>query len=131
MYIEDLPPNCPFSDAKEDEKTLFRIFVESEDSENNFKSYVSLHPDRTEFKINCKAHGISLFESKEIAISYIKRNPKLGEYIAELEINKECGKLMLTNTKNGHYTLWLYKTFDITKLNCKIERIQQDAAITR
>ncbi len=88
MYKESLPINCPLSGAIEDERLLFRIFADENVIENNFKSYVSLHPERDHYKANCKAHGISLFDTKEVAISYIKRNPSLGNCIAEIEVTR-------------------------------------------
>lgn len=123
-YKETLPENCPFADAKEDQRILFRIFSEESPSGNNFMCYVSINPGRTDLVTNCKAYGLSFFDSREVAIDYIKRNPSLGRFVAAVEVKPEHGRLMLTNKRNGHYTLWLYKSFDPSKLNCKIELIQ-------
>lgn len=127
-YKEALPLNCPFAEAKESERVLYRIFSDKSATQNNFRSYISIYHERKDLKDNCKAYGLSFFDSKGVAIEYIKRNPSLGSFVAEVEVKPEHGKLMLTNKKNGHYTLWLYESFDPANLICKIEPIRQDVA---
>lgn len=124
MYKETLAQNCPFNDAKEDNKLLYRIFQFNDTNGNNFTCFAKLFPNRRDLQNNCKAFGISLFQKKETAIEYAKRNTKLGNFIASIQVRSNSGKLFLTNIETGHYTLWLYRTFN------PVEAIQEIEAIT-
>lgn len=126
MYKETLPKGCPAVKAAEDEKTLYRICAHKDNVLDNYLPYTSLYPHIEDYKNKCRAYSISLFDKKETAISYSKRNPKLGGHVAEISVNRTHGRLLLTNESTGHYSLWLYKTFDCATLGCKIETIHAD-----
>ena len=120
MYKENLPPYCPLARASEDEMVLYRLFLSERNHQENYIPYFVNHP---KYINHCKAYGISLFDSKEVAIEYALRNPDLGRYVAQVSIKRKHGKIVLTNKKTGHYTLWLYSSFDLQTLDCKIETI--------
>ncbi len=126
MYKEILPEGCPSVKAIEDEKILYRICVHETNVGENYHPYTKLYPHEEKYKAMCDAYSISLFDKKETATLYAKRNARLGTHIAEIAVKRTHGKLRLTNKKTGHYSLWLYETFNHESIDCQIEAIHAD-----
>ncbi|MEO8149055.1 MAG: hypothetical protein ABI723_15525 [Bacteroidia bacterium] len=116
MFQSNLPLNCPPTDAHEDEKWLYRILKSTSVCEEEFENYVTIYSHKVEYKKMCGAYAISLYELKEKAIENAKKNPVIGTYITKILIKPQYGKLHCGNTKTGHYNLWLYTTFDASKV---------------
>lgn len=116
MYKENLPENCPPIEADGQEIFLYRAFAGDSLVDTEFIPYVYINDN---FKETCRAYGLSFFLERD---KLLKRMRKLIEsgiynYIAKILIKPEFGKLLLTGTKTGHYTLWLYDTFDISLIS--------------
>jgi|ERR1035437_1747025 hypothetical protein len=120
MFTSELPNNCPPKEAFSSEKVLFRIFIDGEISEKEFIPYVVLYPDNKRYKKLCIAYSLSFYNdfnnAKNAYNDALKRNKKLGKFIAKLKINKKLGKFF---TKDGkHYSFWIYNYRSISEIEC-------------
>jgi hypothetical protein len=122
MYREILPSNCPHKLAQEEERYLYRIFKKNLNHQSEFEPYVKIFPEVEKYKTQCGAYALSFFEDREVALNYLRKG--LGSHLAKVLVKKEHGKLHLTNRKTGHYNLWIYHSFDCSKLQVEIELIE-------
>jgi hypothetical protein len=121
MYRESLPNNCPHVSAQEDEKYLYRIFKNNINHDSEFQCYALLFPEIEKYQTMCAAYAISFFGDRESALKKMKERPELGTHLAQVLVKKEHGKLHCTSKKTGHYNLWVYKSFDCSRLEVQIE----------
>ena len=115
MWKEKLPNNCPPESAKELEIEVFRILLEEESTENDFVTYSNLYPENIRYKLLCKAHAISFYDSVKNAEKAWKeaseRGKNLGNYIGKYSISIQNGR-NLYSSETGHYSTWFYNTWD-------------------
>jgi hypothetical protein len=125
MFRETLPTNktCPPLTAVEKEIVLYRIFQHDVISEDEFRPYTKLYPDNLQYKKSCVAHAISLYKTHEQALAKYKeilaeKNKKMGNFIAELLIKPEHGKIDITE-KTGHCNMWIYSATELLQIETK------------
>lgn len=108
---------CPPKHAAEQERVLYRILRGDSLTDDDLQSYAEKEPDR--YSKQCNAHGISLYEKYEDAVAAYeaakRRNKLLGTHLGKLHVKTDHGQLA---EQNGHYTLWLYKQVDSSKIPC-------------
>lgn len=120
MWKENLPNNCPPSSAKESAMEVFRILKEVTATEEDFKPYARLYADNPRYKTLCKAYAVSFYDSLQNAkIAWkeaLDRGNNIGSYIGQFSLLETDG----TNEfkpKTGHYSTWLYSTWDFQNFN--------------
>lgn len=119
MFKTELPHNCPPRDVSERGISLFRLVIPSNNAES-FKNHVELFPDRNDLKNHCKANGLSFFDNIEALLPLLEKDINYDKKIARVTITEDLGKVSNTPTKSGHYTLWLYKSADIEKIEMEL-----------
>ncbi|MGN6647361.1 MAG: hypothetical protein ACTHJT_12620 [Cytophaga sp.] len=125
MFRETLPTNktCPPLTAIEKDIILFRIFQENVISEDEFRPHTKLYPNNPQYKKQCVAHAVSLYKTYDQALAKYKemlteKNKKMGNFIAELVIKKQHGKIDITE-KTGHCNLWIYSEAELLKIETR------------
>lgn len=84
MYKESLPSKCPPADASEQEIILFRALSNADaNDEINYIPYSQKYASNEKYKNDCRAHGLSFFDSKEKTIEKTIK----GIYAQTLEEN--------------------------------------------
>ncbi len=116
--------DCPPTEAVEMEKIAYRIFKGEELKDDEFIPHVKLFPDNLRYKTKCDAHAISFFDTadkaREVYKEGLARNKNLGNFIAEVVIKQQSGKVLYT-ISSGHLSLWMYanwnpEMFEMTEL---------------
>lgn len=119
MFKSILPANCPPSEVEEQEIVLYRLIVPGDPVES-FKNHVELFPERQHYNLDCKAHGISLFDNIKPIEDLLTKENNSGKVIAKVSIKKNHGVLSKKPSKKGHYTLWAYNNFDPTIISIEL-----------
>ena len=106
------PPNCPPSEASDEECVLYRFCKADTLDESDFLSYFSINPEK--YKNNINAYGLSTFKTIDACKTVLNKAPKLRnkyKYIASGMTNEYRGKILQTpsNTSPDHYTWWVYE----------------------
>lgn len=119
MYRSTLPSKCPPEKVEEQNKVLYRLFV-PDNLPESFKNHVELFPENDKYKINCDAYGISFFDNLSSIKAILQKENNIGKTIAKVEVKKEFGVLTTKGNNRGHYTLWLYKSFNPSEIKYEI-----------
>lgn len=120
MWKEILPENCPPVNAKETTIEVFRILKNSTASEDDFKPYAIMYPNNSRYKTLCKAYAISFYDSlqnAEIARNQaLNRGNNIGDYIGQFTLLATHGRNEF-KPKTGHYSTWLYASWEFQNFN--------------
>lgn len=111
MWKETLPANCPPKSAFEFTGEIYRIFNGNSLMDDEFVPYSKLS---LRYKNVCKAYAISFYNSFDNALEAyrdaLSREKKLGNYIAQIQLLNECGKVEFQEN-SGHYSVWFYQNW--------------------
>jgi hypothetical protein len=120
MYKEFLPIKCPPTAAKESNIEVFRIVKTKIPTEDDFVCYSNLYPNNLRYKSLCIAYAISFYDSfKNAKIAWeeaVERGNNIGDFIAQYALVESDGKNEY-KVKTGHYSTWLYNSWDIKNFN--------------
>lgn len=124
-YREELPCNCPPSDAQEIESVpiMYRLIEYDTPTEEDFHSHRKLNPNKP-FKNasrECAARGLSLFSDPNEARRRTKKTMK-NYRLCILRLYSGAGKILKTYGPH-HYTWWPFVDFDILSI-CEV--VQHD-----
>lgn len=111
-YPDYFPEGCPEQGSTiNDEREVYRIVKGESVSNEDFLSYKELG-----IKDDCRACGVSVYESLEKAIHYASLRPALGRMVAKGVIGKDSGEYRLTCPRSGHICWWPFR--DVERSNC-------------
>jgi len=101
------PAQCPPAEARAENKKVYRFVHNNPPSRDDFKSLYGLNPDKEWGDIFCRACGVSVWDSYEVACKK-KEKTKLfrNSQIAEGNILENSG-LILETFKKNHFTWWI------------------------
>ena len=108
-YREDLPEGCPRDTAKATQETtiFFRLVDQYPPVEGDFDSVWKLQPRRHQRLRGdeCKAKGVSVFDTPEAAQEMTTRHDDLSQKIVcEVNITPDSGPI--EEGRSNHYTWW-------------------------
>lgn len=109
-FKEHLPPNCPPSEAKDqDWGAVYRLVKHDAVSEEDFLSHAALGTVPRSAKDLCRFSSCSLFTSKDTALGKLPTMKKKFKYLASLAIPLGSGK----SKQSGHHIdMWFFKRCD-------------------
>ena len=120
MWKETLPINCPPDNAIELEIEVFRILINENPNDEDFKVYAKMYPDNPRYKDVCKAYALSFYNSlngaKKTYLNSKERGNDIGNYIGSYLLIKDHGKHILNN-ESGHINTWFYNTWNLDVFN--------------
>ncbi len=122
MYKSELPKNCPPSNVEQQEMSLYRLMTPG-DLFESFKNYVELDEDNLEYKTNCKAYALSFFDNIEKVKDLLGKENNQGKIIAKVNIKKEYGVLSKKPTNTGHFSLWLFNSFNPSDVTFELIKV--------
>jgi hypothetical protein len=122
MYKSELPKNCPPSNVEQQELSLYRLMTPG-DLIESFKNYVELDEDNLEYKTNCKAYALSFFDNIEKVKDLLGKENNQGKIIAKVNIKKEYGVLSKKPTNTGHFSLWLFNSFNPSDVTFELIKV--------
>ena len=117
-YLEELPPECPPSEAKliETPIKVFRLVKTNPPTTDDFKSQLLLQP-RRKFKDECIARGLSVWSSRE-KCKNVRRLPVYkNSFLCKVSLDSGAGHIKW-NGDSFHHTWWPFATYNI--INCCI-----------
>ena len=112
-YFEELPDNCPPSDAFEsDGYEFFRLCVGDPAISSDFFSQKKENPSRTFAGVSdCILSSVSLWDDKNKCLNQKKYPIQKNKILGKIELQKEDG--LIKNTfKPNHYSWWRSDNFD-------------------
>lgn len=100
--------DCPLNNET-GEKKLFRCIIK----DNLTNSFTPLALEKTKYKDNCQAWGLSLFKSKDVALQKLKNlsKKKTMNGIAFAIINDSNGFKHQSGNDLNHYTFYPFDNF--------------------
>lgn len=113
-YGNDYPDVCPPSEAARTCLTVYRgVHSEGEIISNtDFIPVFEIRPKKIyDIGEECGSKALSFWKTKQKMKNLMRRYPKLGTRIIEIDLNEECG--LLIEDSNGHCNLWDYSNPDI------------------
>lgn len=122
MYKSELPKNCPPSNVEQQEMSLYRLMTPG-DLFESFKNYVELDEVNLEYKTNCKAYALSFFDNIEKVKDLLGKENNQGKIIAKVNIKKEYGVLSKKPTNTGHFSLWLFNSFNPSDVTFELIKV--------
>lgn len=116
MFLEELPPECPPSDAEEikNNRDVFRLVSHSPPTLNDFRSQRAEKPDRV-FKgvCECVARGLSVLATLEAGRNACLLPTLKGKKIARVTLGHGSGFIKPTGSNPEHRTWWPLASYDI------------------
>lgn len=112
-WYEELPDNCPPSDAFEPEgQEFFRLCVGDPAISSDFHSQKKENPSRTFAGVSdCILSSVSLWDDKNKCLKQKKYPTQKNKVLGKIELQKEDG--LIKNTfKPNHYSWWRSGSFD-------------------
>ena len=122
MYKSELPINCPPIEVEQQEMSLYRL-ITPDDLFESFKNHVELDDENLAYKTNCKAYALSIFDNIKEVKSLLDKENNEGKSIAKVKIKKEYGVLSKKPSKKGHFSLWLYTSFNPSDVTFELIQI--------
>lgn len=112
-WYEELPDQCPPSDAFEPEgKKFFRLCVGDPAVSSDFFSQKRENPSRTFAGVSdCILSSVSLWDDKNKCLKQKKYPTQKNKVLGEIELQKEDGLIKKTFSSN-HYSWWRSSSFD-------------------
>lgn len=115
-WVEDLPPQCPPSDAVPPEGVYYRAVSEN-CSENDFVPYARLYPKKKYTgAMACISRALSIYTTIGECIDATKLPSlqKLGQtHIAKVTLTEDDGLVLKGRNKSSHYSWWRTRDFRI------------------
>ena len=115
VWAEELPRNCPPSEAYEPEDSdCFRFVSTDPPSHTDFLSNRALYPNRQFGVSECQARALSILDDLSVAFKRLQKLPlQRGKLVAHLSLPPEAGLILQTGRHNQHhYSWWLRADFD-------------------
>ena len=105
-WIEDLPRNCPPTEAVPPNNDTFFRLVNIPVSNQDFESNRRLFPKRF-FKVSeCVARSTSLFSNPHVCVEMRKFPLHKKKKLAQIILPPESGLVMSTGERNNHFSWW-------------------------
>ena len=115
-WIEELPPQCPPSDAFPPEGVYYRA-VSEECSERDFIPYARLYPKKIYSGDKaCISRALSIFTNIDDCVDATKLPSlqKLGQtHIAKITLTEKDGLVYKEHDKGSHHSWWRTRVFII------------------
>ncbi|MFH0924934.1 MAG: hypothetical protein V1872_04765 [bacterium] len=114
-FEEDLPQNCPPSDAFLPDNKLFYRLVESyPPKEKDFLPYWNLYPKKRNQFPECIARAISVFSELRSCenikkIAYFRKN---NFKVISIKLNEDAGLVKQTQSDSTHFSWWKFKGYN-------------------
>lgn len=107
MFPEWFPEDCPPDGAHDASATVFRIVSGAPPSAADFRTHHELGTALT--APPCKRCAISVFDSYENALHRLRVSPRLGNAIAQGQLETTSGKTDTASPSSGHISWWAYR----------------------
>lgn len=115
-WVENLPPQCPPSDAEPPEGVYYRA-VSEDCSENDFVPYARLYPNRKYTGVMaCISRALSIYTTigECVEATKLPSLQKLGQtHIAKVTLTENDGLILKGSNKSSHYSWWRTHDFQI------------------
>ena len=124
VFPSDWPANCPPGQADLCDGDYFHILQENPPGERDLKSFVEKGRElRFTPVCPCMPYGLSVFADRDDAAFMQRAMPRLGEFVALLQLTMHDGKVMLTpGQRPTHNTWWPSSHCDRRNCVSKVER---------
>jgi hypothetical protein len=106
MFPEWFPEECPPEGAQGASATVFRIVSGSTPLDADFLTHHELGTALT--APPCKRCAISVFDSFENALHRLRLSPRLGNAVAQGQLETTSGKIDTARPRSGHISWWAY-----------------------
>ena len=113
-WAEELPPNCPPSDAVRPKgEQYYRLVQRIPPSEQDFWSQRKMHPNKVFNNVSeCVARSCSLISTLDVCIEYAKLPNLRNRKIVALVLTPNSGFVKKTSAHRAHYSWWRASCFD-------------------
>lgn len=128
-WLEELPDNCPPTDATTDYAgTFFRLVKTYPPTIEDFKSQRALYPHKV-FKGNppeCQARACSVFSGKT-SCENVRRKYQVfkKKHIVSFVFSPKLGCCKKTDP-NGHYSWWIAANFNVNSVLFSLEEVKYE-----
>ena len=116
-WYEQLPPQCPPSDAVPCEGTYYRIAKGNPATDSDFFSQRKLQPDKTFVGLGideCISRALSLFSDINDAVRRLKLPKFRNANVAEVDLQPKDG--VIKKTFSGtHHSWWRSTDFNVSQ----------------
>ncbi len=113
-FPSDFPENCPPTDAIAPSGTYYRIVRQNPPVSRDFTPKFREDERQARRQVRnrhytlCETMGLSMFREMEHVIQCAMQFPKLGGFIAEMQLGSQHGRIKLTGRRgDSHHTWWL------------------------
>lgn len=116
-WYEDLPPDCPPTEASAPNDTYFRLgSIPPDDSD--FWSHRRRFPHKKFHVSECVAQSLSVFDNQHAAESLRRLLPTMrSKPIFQLNLNEKDGLIQQTGNDTHHFSWWRSTDFDLATIN--------------
>jgi len=119
-WFEDLPNDCPPSEAEvPNNKIFFRLARSYPPQNEDFYSERKRFPDKKFDADECTARAVSIWSTKD-ACSKIKKLPvHRDKFVVKVKLGPSNGVILKTGRNKNHYSWWRSTNFDINE-SCEL-----------
>lgn len=112
-WAEELPPDCPPTDALEpDNKAYYRLVDTIPPTEKDFWSLRKLFPDRKFGRKTCVASACSVWPTPEDCVRISKLPTQKDRQVVKLILPPASGRIKKTGRGLTHFSWWRTRDFD-------------------
>ncbi|MCU0426787.1 MAG: hypothetical protein MUF71_14300 [Candidatus Kapabacteria bacterium] len=112
-WSEELPLNCPPSQAKTANNEVFYRLCNYPVSDKDFLSHRALSPTKVFSVSECQARSLSIMDTLESAKKLLLLPSLKGKKIVKIHLIEENG-LILQTGKPNHFSWWKSQNFDFS-----------------
>lgn len=112
-YYEELPENCPPTDAVAPVGDYFRLLRGDVPSDDDFLSHRALNHSALYNACECTTRAVSLFSDFEGAKNLQALPLHKGKKIAKVTLTEAAGVVRRQGAKRGHHSWWRASAFDV------------------
>jgi len=115
MWFEQLPEQCPPSDATLPSGDYFRLISGDLLVCDDFQSHRMLAPLKVFNVAECVAHSLSVFTDLSACESITKLPIHRGKKIVKINLDSTDGAIKKTGKDKSHFSWWRSHEFDFAK----------------
>ncbi len=115
MWFEELPTQCPPSDATPANGEYYRLITGDVLVCEDFHSHRMLNPLKPFRVSECVARSLSVFSDEAACQNLTKLAIHRGKKIARVNLSSSDGSIKKTGKDKDHYSWWRSQEFDFSK----------------
>lgn len=117
-YPGDWPADCPPAAARNCDGPYFHLLRESPPGNTDLKSFAEKGGNLRNVPLcKCMPYGLSVFTERDDALFMQRAMPRLGNFIALLQLSAVDGKVMLTPGQRPTHNTW-WPSSNCVRANC-------------